>query len=294
MSPAARVSRGRARLRAILAGDRAVAMASVFDPLSARIADELGCEAGLMGGSAVAQVLLAAPDITLLTLTELAEQVARCTRVSGVPIVVDADHGYGNALNAMRTIAELDRAGAAAVQIEDTVLPRPYGSGAGAVLHARDEAVAKVRAACEARGDSDLLVFGRTGAAALGDVEEAIARFRAYEAAGVDALFLPGADDAAVLARIAEATTKPIVVGGVRPALADPGLLAARRVRLCSFGHQAPAAALQALWSTMEALHRGTAPADLPGLPAKALVDRLLGTAELASAAERHLGPGGG
>jgi carboxyvinyl-carboxyphosphonate phosphorylmutase len=289
VAPAARVSECRARLRAILAGDRAVAMASVFDPLSARIADALGCEAGLMGGSAVAQVLLAAPDITLLTLTELAEQVARCARVSAVPIVVDADHGYGNALNAMRTVDELDRAGAAALQIEDTVLPRPFGAGAAATLHPLDESVAKVRAACEARGDSDLLVFGRTGAAALGDVEGAIARCRAFEAAGVDALFLPGADDAAVLARIAAATTKPIVVGGVKPALADPTLLASHRVRLHSLGHQAPAAALQALWSTMEALHRGVAPADLPGLPAKALVDRLLGAADWSARGDRHL-----
>ena len=285
------VGASRARLRAILAGDRAVAMASVFDPLSARIADTLGCEAALMGGSAVAQVLLAAPDITLLTLTELVEQVARCTRVSGVPIVVDADHGHGNALNAMRTVGELDRAGAAAVQIEDTVLPRPFGPESGATLHPMEESVAKVRAACEARGDSDLLVFGRTGAAALGDVEGAIARCRAFEAAGVDALFLPGADDAAVLARIADATTLPIVVGGVKPALAEPALLAAHRVRLYSLGHQAPAAALQALWSTMEALHRGVAPADLPGLPAKALVERLLASSTWSERAERHLKP---
>lgn len=281
----------RAALRALLAGERAVAMASVFDPLSARIAAELGSEAGLMGGSAVAQVLLAAPDITLLTLTELTAQVARCTRVSAVPIVVDADHGHGNALNAMRTVDELDRAGAAALQIEDTVLPRPFGTGAGATLHSLEESVAKVRAACEARGDSDLLVFGRTGAAALGDVEGAVERLRAYEAAGVDALFLPGVDDAAVLARIAGATTKPIVVGGVKPALADPALLARHRVRLYSQGHQAPAAALQALWSTMEALHRGVPPAELPGLPAKSLVDRLLGTAEWDARATRHLQP---
>ena len=286
-----RLAASRARLRAILAGDRAVAMASVFDPLSARIADELGCEAALMGGSAVAQVLLAAPDITLLTLTELVEQVARCARVSAVPIVVDADHGYGNALNAMRTVEELDRAGAAAVQIEDTVLPRPFGAGGAATLHPVEEAVAKVRAACEARGESDLLVFGRTGAVALGEVDGAIARCRAFEAAGVDALFLPGADDAGVLARIAEATVVPLVVGGVAPALADAALLAAHRVRLYSLGHQAPAAALQALWSTMEALHRGVPPKELPGLPAKSLVERLLATATWTERAARHLEP---
>jgi len=186
------IRESRARMRSILAGDRCVSMASIFDPISARLAQHLGFEAGLMGGSLVSHVVLGAPDLILITLTELAEQVRRCARVSAVPILVDADHGYGNALNVMRTIRELDDAGASAAMIEDTALPRAYGQQAAAQLLPLDESVAKIRAAVDARGDSDLLVLGRTSAASLVGVDDAIARFRAYEAEGVDALFMPG------------------------------------------------------------------------------------------------------
>ena len=124
----------RQRLRDLLAGDRCITMGSVYDPMSARIAEDIGYEAALMGGSLASHALLAAPDLILITLTELAEQVARCTRVSGIPIVVDGDHGYGNALNVARAIEELDRAGAAAVTIEDTDLPRPFGPSGKASL----------------------------------------------------------------------------------------------------------------------------------------------------------------
>src|SRR5258706_1838965 len=109
-------------------------MASVYDPISARIAQTLGCEAGLMGGSLASLAVLGAPDLIVITLTELAEQVRRSTRVSKVPLVIDGDHGYGNALNVMRTIEELDTAGAAAVSIEDTLLPRPFDSSENARL----------------------------------------------------------------------------------------------------------------------------------------------------------------
>jgi len=117
----------RAKLRSILAGERCVLMASVFDPVSARLAHALGYEAALVGGSPVSHAVLGTPDVIVLTLTELAEQVHRCARAAPVPLVIDGDHGYGNALGVMRTVRELDDAGAAAVMIEDTLLPRAYG-----------------------------------------------------------------------------------------------------------------------------------------------------------------------
>src|SRR5438477_1461675 len=118
----------RRKLHALLSSERCVPMASVFDPISSRIAEALGYEGALMGGSIVSHVVLGAPDLIVLTLSELAEQVHRCTRVSSVPLLIDGDHGYGNALNVMRTVEELDAAGAAAVMIEDTLLPRPFGA----------------------------------------------------------------------------------------------------------------------------------------------------------------------
>src|SRR3982751_3059259 len=147
----------RKRMRATLEGEECALLATIFDPISARIADDLGFRAGLMGGSIASHVVLGAPDVIVLTLTELAEQVRRCTRVSNVPLLIDGDHGYGNALNVMRTVQELDAAGAAGVMIEDTLLPRPYGASDTAELLSIEESVDKMRAAVAARGDSDLV-----------------------------------------------------------------------------------------------------------------------------------------
>ncbi|GIK87157.1 MAG: oxaloacetate decarboxylase [Betaproteobacteria bacterium] len=265
----------RARLRDILAGDACVAMASIYDPLSARIAGRLGCAAGLMGGSTASLAVLGAPDLIVITLTELAEQVRRCTRASDVPLVVDGDHGYGNALNAMRTVGELDAAGAAAVSIEDTLLPRAFAAGDAPQLVPLDEGVAKLEAAVAARGRDGPAILGRTSAASLTGIEDAIARFTAYESAGVDALMIPGLKARDDLDRIAAATRLPLVVGGVPAALADPAWLAARRVRLWSGGHQSVNVAIQALHDAMRAVHEGTHPSRLPGIAAKETIDAL-------------------
>jgi carboxyvinyl-carboxyphosphonate phosphorylmutase len=122
-------SNGPARLREILAGDQCVVACSLFDPMSARVADELGFELGIMGGSVAALAVLGAPDLILLSLTELAEQARRVCRAGRVGLIVDADHGYGNALSVMRTVEELQTAGVAGISIEDTLLPRAFGAG---------------------------------------------------------------------------------------------------------------------------------------------------------------------
>lgn len=264
----------RARFRALLAGERCVPMATIFDPISSRFAGDLGFEAGLMGGSLASYAVLGAPDLILLTLSELAEQVHRCTRASGVPLLVDADHGYGNALNAMRTIEELDHAGAAAVMIEDTLLPRGYGTSAAPQLMGHDESVGKITAAVAARGDSDLVVLGRSSAVSIAGVDDAIARFRAYEAAGVDAIFMPGLRTRDELDRVADAVRLPLVVGAPAEALADEAYLASRRARLWSGGHQTFNVAVKALYDAMKAVSEGTRSSRLPGAAAKDLLDR--------------------
>ena len=279
----------RARMRAILAGERCVLMASVFDPISARFADALGYEAALVGGSVVSFAVLGAPDVIVLTLTELAEQVHRCARVGDVPLLIDGDHGYGNALNVVRTVEELDHAGAAGVMIEDTLLPRPYGK-ASAELLAFDESVGKIKAAVAARGDSDVLVLGRTGAASITGVDDAIARFRAYEAAGVDGLFIPALRTREELDRIAQATRAPLVVGGAAESLADPAYLASRRVRLWSGGHHSFNVAVQALHDAMKATRDGTLSSRLPGIASKTLMDRATGAAEYDARTREFLG----
>ena len=119
-------------LRAILSGSPCMRPASVYDAISIRIADDLGFELGMFGGSVASLAMLGDPDIALITLTELAEQMRRMSRAAALPVLVDADHGYGNALNVRRTVQELEAAGAAGLTIEDTLLPQAYRRGEAA------------------------------------------------------------------------------------------------------------------------------------------------------------------
>src|SRR5919201_5783538 len=129
----------RDRFRAILARGRCIYPASTHDPIAARIAEHLGYEAGMLAGSTGSLSVLAAPDLIVLTLTEFAQQALRINRASSRPRCVDADHGYGNALNVKRTVEELETAGIAALTIEDTDLPRPYGPSGKATLISIEE-----------------------------------------------------------------------------------------------------------------------------------------------------------
>jgi carboxyvinyl-carboxyphosphonate phosphorylmutase len=279
----------RSNLRAILSSDRCALAATIFDPFSARIAEALKFEAGLMGGSLASYAVLGAPDLILITLTELAEQVYRCTRVSSVPLVVDCDHGYGNALNVMRTIQEIDHAGAAGVMIEDTLLPRAFGASDAPQILSIDEGVGKIRAAVKARGDSDLVVLGRTSAHAITNIDDAIARCVAFEAAGVDGLMLPGLRTREELDRISAAVRLPIMSGSPAEALCDEGYLASRRVRLWSSGHQTLNVAMNALYEAMKKVREGTLSSDLPGAASKQLVDTVTAAADYAAWTKAYL-----
>ena len=124
-----RSSTPREKFRAILSGERCVYPGSVYYPISARIAEDLGFEIGMLAGSVASLTVLGAPDVIVLTLSELADQARRICRAGGLPLMVDADHGYGNALNVKRTVEELEAAGICGLSIEDTLLPRSFGSG---------------------------------------------------------------------------------------------------------------------------------------------------------------------
>ena len=145
----------------------------------------------MFGGSVASLAVLGDPDIALITLTELAEQMRRMSRAAALPVLVDADHGYGNALNVRRTVQELEAAGAAGLTIEDTLLPQAFGQ-AKTQLISLEEGVGKMKAALDARGDPALVIMGRTGAVSISGLDDAIARAKAYEATGVDALFFTG------------------------------------------------------------------------------------------------------
>jgi oxaloacetate decarboxylase len=265
----------RQRFRAVLKGPRCVHPGSVFDPISARIAEQLGFEIGMFAGSIASFTVLGAPDLIVLTLTEFAEQAYRINRAGGLPLLVDADHGYGNALNVMRTVEELETAGVAALSIEDTALPAAFGPSGDVRLISIPEGVGKMHAALKARQDPELVIVGRTAAVSINGVEDAIMRGRAYEAAGVDALFFVGVRKRAELDAIAGAVKLPIIIGGGGAELEDRDYLSASGVRIALQGHQPFMAAVQAMHDTLKALRDGTPPGKLAGIASADLMQRV-------------------
>lgn len=264
----------RARLRRLLAGDSCIYPATVFDAISGRIASDLGFEAGMLGGSVAAMAVLGAPDDTVITLTELADLTRRIARASDIPLIVDADHGYGGVPNVRRTVEEPEHAGAAGATIEDTDLPKRFGETKLSLI-SRDEAAAKINAASEAVEDEDFLVIGRTAAASIIDIEEAIARGQVMEAAGADALFFSGITLTKELDALADHLRGPFVLGGVGEAIRDQQYLSSRKVRIALRGHHAYTATIQAAFSTLLRLHNGAAPQDLTDQPSEQLLRRV-------------------
>lgn len=279
----------REAFRAILSGREVIRPGSVYDPISARIAEDVGFELGLLGGSAASLTILGDPDLLLITLSELAEQVRRICRAGKIPVLVDADHGYGNALNVRRTVQEIEAAGAAGLTIEDTLLPQAYGQAKPQVISI-EEGVGKMKAACDGRSDLSLVIVGRTGAAPITGIEDTVARAKAYEAAGVDALFFTGLKTHAELQAIASATKLPIIMGSADGELADTAFLASQRVRVANQGHQPIAAAIQAVYETQKALRDGVAPKDLKGLPSADLTNRVMRDADVKARIADFLG----
>ena len=252
----------RERYRAVLAGDQCVHPASVFDPISARIAEDLGFEVGMLAGSIASFTVLGAPDIIVLTLTEFAQQIHRICRAGNLSLMVDADHGYGNALNVKRTVEELESAGVSALTIEDTVLPRRFGISETELISI-EEGVGKMKAALSGRQDPSLVVAGRSSALSVTGVEDAIRRTKAYEAAGVDAMFLSGATTKAEVEAVRAEVKIPLMLGGAGGELSDRDFLSANGVRIALQGHLSFSASVKAIYDTLKSLRDGVAPGDL-------------------------------
>ncbi|HLH25444.1 MAG TPA: oxaloacetate decarboxylase [Chloroflexota bacterium] len=214
----------RARLRALLARPTATLLPGAADALTARLVEEAGFEACYVTGSGIANAQFGIADVGLVSLAEVAQQAARIAAATRLPVVVDADTGYGNPLNVMRTVAELERAGVAAIQLEDQVTPKRCGHFTGKEVIPTEEMIAKLEAAREARGDSGLVLIARTDAAAVLGFDAAVERARAYVAAGADVLFVEAPRTVDELRRIPrELPGVPhivnVVVGGLTPVL---------------------------------------------------------------------------
>ena len=282
----------RERFREILSGDQCIHPGSVYDAISARIAEDLGFEVGMFAGSVGSLSVLGAPDLIVLSLTEFAAQAYRINRAGSLPLMVDADHGYGNALNVTRTVQELETAGVAALTIEDTDLPQPFGELGNTRLISIDEGVGKMRAALEGRQDPSLVVAGRTSAATVTGVEDAIARVKAYEAVGVDAIFLAGISERADFEPVADAVNIPVLLGGGGPDLRDRDYLAGHGVRIALQGHQPIMAGIQAVHDTLKALREGTPPSELKGVASGDLMKQVTRDADYKRWMQEFLGGG--
>jgi len=227
----------------------------VVDALSARLAREAGFEAVFMGGNATTAVRLGTPDVGLMTLTEMADQAARIADAVDLPLVVDADTGYGNAMNVQRTVRQFARAGAAGLHMEDQSAPKRCGHFAGKTLISTAEMQAKIKAAVDARENPDFLIIARTDAIAVDGFGAALERAGAYAAAGADMLMFGPPAGMDEFAR-AKALGKPIVAildTTGRTPVVPPGELAAAGVKLGIF----PTALVMALIPVIRRVMKG-------------------------------------
>src|SRR4029079_14784116 len=277
----------RNRFRAILNGGDCVRPASVFDPLSARVAEHLGFEIGLFAGSTASLTILGAPDLVLLTASELVQQAQRICRATRIPLLVDRDHRHRHALNVARTIEELANVGVAAATIEDTILPAPFGGAGNNALISVEEGVGKMRAAVAARPDDTFVVIGRTNAGST-NLDDVIRRLSAYERAAVNALFIGGLKSVAELSAIAGATTLPLILANISAEL-ESANLSAHRVRINLQGHLPIMAAVQSVYDTMKALRDGASPLQIKNVASNALLKTVTCAASYDEATRKYL-----
>ena len=247
------------RLKEIGARRAAVQVPGAANALFARIIEDLAFEAIYVTGAGIANMHLGAPDIGLTTLTELADTVAAIADAVSLPLIVDADTGFGNAVNTVRAVRVLERSGAAGIQIEDQVFPKKCGHFAGKGVIALDAMLGKIKAAVDARRDGDLQIIARTDARAVEGLDRAIERAHAFVEAGADMIFIEAPLSSTELARIAESIEVPqvanIVFGGKTP---DPGraTLADMRFAMVLYANAALQAAVKGAVDVLAALKR--------------------------------------
>jgi 2,3-dimethylmalate lyase len=181
---------GPARLRALLESGRTIVAPGAFDPLSARLVEEAGFPAVYMTGFGTSAALIGRPDVGLLTMTEMAGNAGRIAACVDIPVIADADTGYGNPLNVIRTVGAYETAGVAGIHLEDQVAPKKCGHMEGKLVIPAEEMAEKVRAAVEARAQPDFVIIARTDARAVEGLEQALRRGRVYRDAGADVLFI--------------------------------------------------------------------------------------------------------
>lgn len=227
------------------------------DAITARIIEQSGFEAVYVSGAGFANASFGSPDVGLITLSEVVTHVGRIADVVDVPVVVDADTGYGGVLNVHRAVRQLEHAGAAAIQLEDQITPKRCGHFEGKSVVPVSEMLQKLAAAADARTDDDLVIIARTDARQTGGFGEAVERAIAYRDAGADLIFVEAPQSVDELRRLPTLVNAPLVanmVEGGKTPLLDAGELQDMGYRAVLFANAALRAAAKAVWTAMRTL----------------------------------------
>ena len=244
-------------LRQRVEARRGLLVPGAANALAARVIEQLGFEAVYLSGAGLTNTFYGMPDLGFVHLGDLAQHTAAMRDAVSLPIIVDADTGFGNALNVQHTVRTLERAGANAIQLEDQVSPKKCGHFEGKAVVAQDEMVGKVKAAVDARAHADFLVIARTDAAAAEGIDAAIARAAAYARAGADLTFVEAPESLEALRRIARELASPqvvnVVIGGKTPML-DAAEFAAMGFGLVLYANAALQGAVRGMTLALQSL----------------------------------------
>jgi len=263
---------GPGRLRELLSRPEPVLAPGAYDALSARLAEQAGFEAVYMTGFGTSASLLGRPDIGLLTFSEMVDNARRIVQAVGVPLIADADNGYGNPINVIRTVKEYEAAGVSAIHIEDQVMPKKCGHMEGKEVIKASEMVEKVRAAVEARHSEEFVIIARTDARAVEGMDGALERARLYREAGADVLFVEAPQSEEEVAAVAEAFPEvPLLFNWVESGKTPPVSLE----RLKELGFRLIIFPVSALLAATVSMREVFARIHAEGTPMRAM-DRLL------------------
>lgn len=280
----------RQKLKLQLTKQEIMVCASVFDPLSARMAEDIGFKVGILGGSVASLISLGAPDINLLTLTELSAHAKRVCQASTLPVILDGDNGYGNALNVMQTIEELEYAGASLITIEDTILPCRFEEPALSQINS-DEACLKLQAAVNARKDDNLMIFARTHALNESSNHDMLERIKAYAETGIDGICIFGISDKETLEQASNATNLPLMlISYGTPDLGSQEDQIKQGVRIRLNGHKAYEESVKASYMSLQTLFHGEA-ANKEEIEAKTLIKQFSNTDEKLAQTKEYIYP---
>ena len=262
------------QFRALLTHTEITHPASVYDALSMRSAEQNGFKLAMLAGSVASLATLGAPDLVILTSSELAGLCRRIARAGNLPLLVDADHGFGNALDVYRTVQELEAAGVSALTIEDTLLPTPFGDTGPERLISIAEAVGKIKAAVAARSCDDMTIVARTSLSRA-PLDDIIERVAAYEAASADAIFLSGPKTRDQVIAVSSATRLPLILGRITDELDDLDFLKKHHVRIVLQGHTPFLASIQAMHTALQQLSSGAPAFAMPDTASQTLINQL-------------------